>query len=175
MHSISTFLRKTMGVEWNFDKYFTTQDSDNDSSNKTKKLKINHIEENTCDKLILTENNDEINLTGLSPMVILTPIEHIFSHQKHFMNIYYSRVKFVDDNNDDHINDNNNNSKYDKKNKNNVKKNENEILNENINDLSWTSVCGQNREIKWMNAHEITEAGITTGCKKILTEVLKQT
>jgi hypothetical protein len=173
MNSISIFLKKTMGIVWNFDKYSTAQSNEKNSLKKIKKSKNNHNKEETCDELLLIEKNNEVELIGLSPMVILTPIEHIFSHQKHFMNIYYSRVKSIDYNG--HINGDKDNSKKDDKNKNYTKKNKNEIVYENINDLSWTSICGQNREIKWMNAQEITEAGITTGCKKILTEVLKQT
>jgi hypothetical protein len=37
---------------------------------------------------------------------------------------------------------------------------------------TWTSLCGDKREVRWMTAAEITTAGITTGCKKVLTEVV---
>ena len=39
---------------------------------------------------------------------------------------------------------------------------------------SWESFCGEKREIRWMTKDEIMTAGITTGCKKILLDSLKQ-
>jgi adenine-specific DNA glycosylase len=148
----------------------STENDENDTFEKSEKSENNHdIAIDNNKEVILSEINQNLELIGLSSIVILTPIEHIFSHQKHFMNIYYSRFKINDNdnnNNDDDVNDNIN-VKKDKKNK-------SKTVHGNCNDLSWTSLCGQNREIKWMNAQEITEAGITTGCKKILTEVLKQ-
>jgi hypothetical protein len=44
---------------------------------------------------------------------------------------------------------------------------------DNDTDFAWESLCGEKREIRWMTANEILKAGITSGCKKILTEVLK--
>lgn len=149
----------------------TIKNDENDTLEGTVKSEINHdiaIDNNKVDKLVLSEINQNLELIGLSPIVILTPVEHIFSHQKHFMNIFYSRFKINDNHN------NNNDDDYNVKNEKNNKKNKSKTVHENIDELSWTSLCGQNREIKWMSAQEITEAGITTGCKKILTEVLKQ-
>jgi len=35
----------------------------------------------------------------------------------------------------------------------------------------WTSLCGGGREVRWMSVADITAAGVTTGCKKVLAAV----
>jgi hypothetical protein len=35
----------------------------------------------------------------------------------------------------------------------------------------WTSLCGGQREVRWMSVADITAAGVTTGCKKVLAAV----
>ena len=40
-------------------------------------------------------------------------------------------------------------------------------------DQPWETLCGEEREIRWMTKDEIIAAGITSGCKKILIESLK--
>jgi hypothetical protein len=38
---------------------------------------------------------------------------------------------------------------------------------------SWQSLCGGKREIRWMSYDQLLEAGVTTGCKKVLSSVVK--
>ena len=88
---------------------------------------------------------------------LLSPIVHVFSHQRHTMHVTVLHVQLT-----------RNTENQDKKTTSSHHK-----ITETSFPSGWQSFCGAQREIKWMSMTEITAAGVTTGCKKILQEVLK--
>ena len=97
-----------------------------------------------------------IRVEAVCPCIALPPIIHVFSHQRHTMHVTLSTVEVHKEPiyNED-------------------SKSLDRLQPLNKNNLMWESSCGEKREIRWMTASEINSAGITSGCKKILTEVLK--
>ena len=185
----------------------STDFSPSASNDDTKERKIDHI----SDKAIrLSSNNNDralVKLVSIVPSALLPSIVHIFSHQKHVMNITLNEVrtevKLIERNEVDHrdgiklvttgdgsILDLTNTIDDDakvrsKKYAKNITKSalieskKTDINQEILKTLGdsdsdgWLSLCGEEREIRWMSEDEIYKAGITTGCKKILIEALK--
>ena len=98
---------------------------------------------------------------------LLPPIVHIFSHQRHTMHVSVLHVQLTRNNeNQDHKIASTHNK---------TTKKEEIVTSARTNSLptGWKSFCGAQLEIKWMSMADITAVGVTTGCKKILHEVLK--
>jgi hypothetical protein len=125
--------------------------------------------------------NAVIRVEAICPCVALPPLLHVFSHQRHTMHVTLSTVTvqktshYEEENSEDDViklelkKESCSESKIQDSNS----KSLNELQTINRNDVCWESLCGDKREIRWMTASEITLSGITSGCKKILTEVLK--
>ena len=174
------FLRNTLGVDWlpyNTEKFTSVFASDSNPSSTTSSSSLSSFSSSSsssssCTAIaqrvvevknqkrkfskihsdpdlsarIKVENTREIIsdykyvFTPSSPTLILPPVIHIFSHQKHIMHISLNQIT------------------------------------QNLDaeeDQPWETLCGEEREIRWMTKDEIIAAGITSGCKKILTESLK--
>lgn len=122
-----------------------------------------------------------IRVEAICPCVALPPLLHVFSHQRHTMHVTLSTVTVqktshckVEDSKDDVIKSElKKESCSESKIQDSNSKSLNELQTITKNDIGWESFCGDKREIRWMTASEITMSGITSGCKKILTEVLK--
>jgi hypothetical protein len=121
-----------------------------------------------------------IRVEAICPCVALPPLLHVFSHQRHTIHVTLSTVTvqktshYKEDSKDDVIKlELKKESCSESKIQNSNSKSLNELQKINKNDIGWESLCGDKREIRWMTASEITLSGITSGCKKILNEVLK--
>lgn len=122
-----------------------------------------------------------IRVEAICPCVALPPLLHVFSHQRHTMLVTLSTVTVqktthykVENSKGDVIKSElKKESCSESKIQDPNSKSLNELQTKNKNDIGWESLCGDKREIRWMTASEITMSGITSGCKKILTEVLK--
>ena len=179
------FLKKTIGIDWisyyqNRSKEVQVSSSSGKSSlitvksekklASTRKRKSistetsvqSDIEENETSVCVveLNELSDNkksaIRVKAVCPCIALPPIVHVFSHQRHTMHVTLSTVEVHKE--PSHKEDS---------------KSLDRLQTLNKDDLVWESSCGEKREIRWMTASEINSAGITSGCKKILTEVLK--
>jgi hypothetical protein len=122
-----------------------------------------------------------IRVEAICPCVALPPLLHVFSHQRHTMHVTLSTVTVektshykVEDSKDDVIKSElKKESCSESKIQDPNSKSLDDLQTTNKNDIGWVSLCGDRREIRWMTASEIILSGITSGCKKILTEVLK--
>lgn len=111
-----------------------------------------------------THTKKESSLPTLNTILVETavheafePIVHIFSHQRHTMHVTLRDVQVVE------------RAEPALKKEFELKASEQEQGKEEVNeDITPSAVVS-----KWMTAAEIVEAGITTGCKKILTQVIK--
>lgn len=176
------FLEKTVGIDWisycqsrskevqvsssSRNSSFITAESEKKLPSTRKRKSISaetatqsDIEENqpsVCliklDKL----SDNKVRVGAVCPCIALPPIVHVFSHQRHTMHVTLSTVEVHKE--PSHKEDS---------------KSLDRLQPLNRDDLMWESSCGEKREIRWMTASEINSAGITSGCKKILTEVLK--
>lgn len=182
---IPDFLRGTLGVEWESDVL------QNDGHSSSTAVIIGEAEggvsvEDSCKRrrvgkhsiLVPTISGQSLHsaqdseivmrVSRLQPCVVLPPLVHIFSHQRHTMHVTLSTVAVKS--NKRTVSNSGGDVKCDEHSLQAIKGIE---VDSNIGDLAWESFCGEKREIRWMTANEIVKAGITSGCKKILTEVLK--
>lgn len=183
---IPGFLRGTLGVEWESDVLRNDGHSSStaviigeaegegasleDSCKRRRVGKHSILVSTICGQSLHSAEDSEIvmRVTRLQPCIVLPPLVHIFSHQRHTMHVTLSTVAVKS------------NRRTDSNSGGDIKCDEHSLqaikgvkTDDNTGDLAWTSLCGEKREIRWMTANEIVKAGITSGCKKILTEVLK--
>ena len=102
-------------------------------------------------------------VSATCPCVLLPPIVHVFSHQRHTMHI---TANYVEVSSGSAISSERSSAYAGR------------MIDPSQPEMgsivtSWKSFCGGGREIRWMTASEIIGAGITTGCRKILAEVTK--
>ena len=155
---IPNFLRNTLGIELIVPETI---------------LGTNFVPPNgICDPLETIDQEDDVQ--AIKPILrahtitrrLLPPIVHIFSHQRHTMHVTVLHVQLTSSNeNPDHKIAGTHNK---------ITENEKIVTSAmNLFPLGWKSFCDAHREIKWMSIADITAVGVTTGCKKILHEVLK--
>ena len=178
---IPGFLKGTLGVEWE------SEVKQNDGHSSSTAVIIGEVEEEgvssegsskrrrvgkhaipSQNALAAVESDIVIRVVPLQPCVVLPPLVHIFSHQRHTMHVTLSTVAVRSNRNT--VNNSNGELIVERNSFQTIEGVE--IVND-TDDFAWESLCGEKREIRWMTANEILKAGITSGCKKILTEVLK--
>jgi hypothetical protein len=181
---IPGFLRGTLGVEWESDVQrndglssstavivgeVKEEGMPSEGSSKRRRVGRHTPTSTVSSHIALSAEESKIIMTVvlLQPCVVLPPLVHIFSHQRHTMHVTLSTVA-VKSNGKTH-NESGGEIKDDALSLQTIKG----IEIDNDTDFAWESLCGEKREIRWMTANEILKAGITSGCKKILTEVLK--
>lgn len=122
-----------------------------------------------------------IRVEAICPCVALPPLLHVFSHQRHTMHVTLSTVSVQKISHCKEENSRDDVIKLGVKNKSCSESKTQDPISKSLNklqtiareDIGWETLCGDKREIRWMTASEIILTGITSGCKKILTEVLK--
>jgi hypothetical protein len=180
---IPGFLRGTLGVEW------VSDVQQNDGLSSSTAVIIGEVKEeaeggskrrrvgkhSTPTSTIFSQSGLSaegskitVKVFPLQPCVVLTPLVHIFSHQRHTMHVTLSTVAVKSNRKTDNKSDGEN-----KTDEHSLRTFKGREMDSDTEDFAWESLCGEKREIRWMTASEILKAGITSGCKKILTEVLK--